>query len=509
MATGQNEQLFKLIKSLQKAEKRHFKLFITKLDSEKNPLIIKLFDFLDSSKQLDEKKLANKFKDLKPTDFLNLKRNLYGQILKSLRLLHSRHNIDIRIREQIDYAKILYGKGLYLQALKILDKVVPLAVQSKQEIILLEILEFEKLIESRHITRSRNVKNKVENLISLSNKYHTTIARTSGISNLSLMTQGLYIKMGIVKNDKEQFLVESYFKSNLPSVLNKNPGFYEEVLLHQSYVWYYYMLLNHEESLSHAIQWVDAFDKNPEMQHIDPDLYMRGMHYVLANNFYLKNKDDFKGWLIRFQKFAEANKSQFNETSKLLRFTYGSNAKINELLLLSRYDKTYELEKEIFAEMKDFELQIDSHRVKMLHYKFAWLKIALGDFQAAIDHLYYILQTKKGHLRQDLVCYAKLLNLIANFHLKNYALVNNLASSVRRAFDLENEMNPTISLILTMLNKKPSDNNYDVTLEKMVVKIEKTRTDKYSKRIFNYFDFYLWSKSLSDKSIMSEMYPFE
>ena len=509
MSTAQNDQLFKLIKSLQKAEKRHFKLYVNKLESDKSPLSIKLFDFLDTAKSLDEKKLSKRFESLKSADFLNLKRNLYSQILKSLRLLHSRHDKDIKIREQIDYAKILYGKGLYLQSLKILDRVVPLAVESKQEIILLEILEFEKLIESRHITRSRNVKNKVENLISLSNKYHTTIARTSGISNLSLMTQGLYIKMGIVKNDKEHFLVESYFKSNLPSVLSKNPGFYEEVLLHQSYVWYHYMLLNYEESLSHSIHWIDVFDRNPEMQLRDPDLYMRGMHYVLANNFYLKNKEDFKGWHKRFKKFIESNQKNFNETSKLLCFTYGGNAKINELLLFERYDKTSTLEKTLFLEMKNFELQIDSHRVKMFHYKFAWLKIALGKHQEAIDHLNYIIQTKKGHLRQDLVCYGKLLHLIANFHLKNYALVNNLSPSVRRAFDLENEMNSTISLIITLLNKKPSDNNYDITVDKLAKKVEKTLTDKYSKRIFNYFDFYLWSKSLIEKSTMSEIYPAE
>ena len=507
MPIAQNEQLFKLIKSLQKAEKRHFKLFLNKLESEKSPLLLRLFDFLDLSRSLDEKKLTKKFADLKSSDFINIKRNLYGLILKSLRQLHSRHDLDIKIREQIDYAKILYGKGLYLQSLKILDRVVPLAVESRQEIILLEILEFEKLIESRHITRSRNVKNKVENLISLSNKYHTSIARTSGISNLSLMTQGLYIKMGIVKNDKEHFLVESYFKSNLPRVLSKNPGFYEEVLLHQSYVWYHYMLLNNEESLSHAIQWVDVFDRNPEMQMMDPDLYMRGMHYVLTNNFYLKNKDDFKGWLSRFKKFNESNQHKFNETSKLLCFTYGSNAKINELLLLERYDQTSRLEKEIFEEIKKFELQIDSHRVMMIHYKFAWLKIAIGKYQEAIDHLNFIIQRKKGQLRKDLICFAKLLNLIANFHLKNFALVNNLAPGVRRAFDLENEMNSAISLIITMLNKTPSDNNYVTTIDKLLIKMEKTLTDKYSKRIFNYFDFHLWSRSLKEKSTMAEIYP--
>ena len=259
MPIAQNEQLFKLIQSLEKAEKRHFKLFVNRLDSNKNVMFLKLFELMEKSKTLDEKKIKESFPKIKPSDFVNLKRHLYSQILKSLRMLHSRHDIDIQIREQIDYAKILYGKSLYLQSLKLLDRIIPLAQASNQEILLLEILEFQKLIESRHITRSRKIKNKVEDLITLSTRSNVTISRTSEISNLSLMIQGLYIKMGYVKNDKERFLVESYFKSNLPSVLSKNPGFYEEVLLHQSHVWYFYMTLDYEKSLSRAIQWADSY----------------------------------------------------------------------------------------------------------------------------------------------------------------------------------------------------------------------------------------------------------
>jgi len=145
MSTAQNVQLFKLIKSLQKAEKRHFKLFANKLESDKSPLSIELFNFLDSAKSLDEKKLNKRFAKLTPANFLNVRRNLYRQILTSLRLLHSRHDKEIRIRENIDYAKILYGKGLYLQSLKILGKAEQWALEIKQQIMLLEILEFEKL----------------------------------------------------------------------------------------------------------------------------------------------------------------------------------------------------------------------------------------------------------------------------------------------------------------------------------------------------------------------------
>jgi hypothetical protein len=58
-----------------------------------------------------------------------------------------------QIREQIDFATILYNKGLYRQSLKILDKTKILALENDEKLAY-EIVEFEKLIESQYITRS-------------------------------------------------------------------------------------------------------------------------------------------------------------------------------------------------------------------------------------------------------------------------------------------------------------------------------------------------------------------
>ena len=59
---------------------------------------------------------------VKKQQLANVKAHLYKQILISLRLNPSHQNIRIQIREQLDFATILYHKGLYKQGLKILDK---------------------------------------------------------------------------------------------------------------------------------------------------------------------------------------------------------------------------------------------------------------------------------------------------------------------------------------------------------------------------------------------------
>ena len=145
-----------------KAEKRNFKLYVNRLQSKSDVKFVQLFDVVDKMKVWDDSIVFKKIPSIKKSQLANLKRHLYKQILISLRLIHIQKNVDIQIREQIDFARILYGKGLYIQSLKLLDRIQQIAEDNHQDILQLEILEFQKVIEERHITRSRQTSNKVE-----------------------------------------------------------------------------------------------------------------------------------------------------------------------------------------------------------------------------------------------------------------------------------------------------------------------------------------------------------
>ena len=102
MPIANKDQLFQLIKSLSKAEKRNFKLYVGRLDSNKNPLFLQLFDALDKLTEPDNSTLIKKMKNVDSSSLTNLKRHLYSQILTSLRLIHSKKDPSIQIRENID-----------------------------------------------------------------------------------------------------------------------------------------------------------------------------------------------------------------------------------------------------------------------------------------------------------------------------------------------------------------------------------------------------------------------
>src|SRR3954465_12764953 len=100
MSNRNSDILFQLVHSLEKAEKRHFKLYIKRSSAKEDLKIVRLFDALDHQDIYDEKLLLKRLPGTEKRQLYNLKTHLYGEILASLRLLKSADSIDLQLNEQ-------------------------------------------------------------------------------------------------------------------------------------------------------------------------------------------------------------------------------------------------------------------------------------------------------------------------------------------------------------------------------------------------------------------------
>lgn len=112
MADLQKDFLFVLIKSLSTSEKRQFKLYVNRLGINVDAKFLLLFSEMEKMKEYDEDIIISKKISTKQ-QLSNLKAHLYKQILVSLRMNPSLQNNRIQLREQLDFATILYQKGLH------------------------------------------------------------------------------------------------------------------------------------------------------------------------------------------------------------------------------------------------------------------------------------------------------------------------------------------------------------------------------------------------------------
>ena len=274
------DTLFQLIQSLERSEKRNFKLYITRNTGSADLKIVQLFDALDAMKQYDEELLLKKNSSLQKQQLSNLKAHLYREILASLRLLKQDDNVDLQIHEQLDFARILYNKGLYLQSLKVLEKVKEFTKSNNQATYLQQILFLEKKIEALHITRS--LQNRAEELSSEVDEVNRRVQLIGDLSNLSLQLYSWYIKNGHARNDEDRKNMELFLSHPAIEAAQAEKGFYERLYLYQCYCWHAFITQQFLSYYRYCQKWVDLFQSDEKMIAIETASYIKGLHNLLG-----------------------------------------------------------------------------------------------------------------------------------------------------------------------------------------------------------------------------------
>lgn len=262
MSNYNSDALFQLIKSLSKAEKRFFKVYVTRQKSGEDALFIKLFDIIDKQTTYNEKNILKKEKNIKPQQLSNLKANLYKQLLKCLRANNSIDDIDMNIRELLDNAKILYNKCLYEQCMRMLDKAKIIAEKFERPIFLFAIIELEKNLISNII--KTNIEQRVNKLTADGENILNKIRNINTFSNLSLSLESFYLKIGYIRDQKDFEIANSFLYSKMPIFKEEDLSFDEKIHLYHSLVSYYFFIQDFTRGYEYAKKWVLLFQSNPE-----------------------------------------------------------------------------------------------------------------------------------------------------------------------------------------------------------------------------------------------------
>ena len=485
------DALFILVKSLEKGEKRNFKLYAARNSASADLKIVTLFDALDKMKDYDEEELLRKNETIQKQQLSNLKAHLYDQILSSLRILKLSENIDLQIHEQLDHAKILYNKGLYLQSLRILDKIKTLTKQNNQVTFLLQVLFLEKKIESLHITRSMQDRAKqLSDEIDAANHRLELIAKTS---NLSLQLYGWYIQHGHARNEEDRVTLDALIQDPILEIVKNEEGFYEKLYLYQCYCWYGFITQDFLMHYRYAQKWVDLFEKEENMQLIESAQYIKGLHNLISAHFDLKNIDKFKETICILENFSESQIVLNNKNNLIQSFIYLYIAKINQHFLEGTFSEGLAMVPTMEEKLKDIELYIDSHRVLVFYYKIACLYFGAGDAEKTIDYLNSIINWKVN-LRDDLQCYARLLHLIAHYELGNTEVVAYLSKSVFR-FMAKMKNLGAVELVLFNFLRTAIQSGKEASFEILLQKLEPLEKSKLESRAFMYLDIISWLES--------------
>ncbi len=495
MSNRSQDILFQLIKSLEKAEKRHFKLYIKRSSANEDLKIVRLFDALDRMETYDEKILLKKLPGTEKRQLYNLKTHLYKQILASLRLLKSADSIDLQLNEQFDYAHILYKKGLFVQSLKILEKAKETANTHQKFYFLAQVIALEKRIENLHINRS--MQSRADQLAQEANVITRHIDVVARLSNLSLLLFSWFAQHGHARNEEDEAGVKKFMQDNLPSNVHELDGFYERLYLYQCYCWNAFIRQDFLEYYRYAQKWVDLFRSQPLMIRVETSHYIKGMHYLLNAHFDLRNYRRFADTLKEFEEFSATSRVQEHDNFRIQAFVYISTARINQHFMLGTFREGLAIVPEIEEKLEENALFLDLHRIMVMNYKIATLYFGSGDYSTSIDYLQKIIQ-ESGEIRTDLQCYARLLHLMAHFEIGNYELIEPLTKSVYRFMSKMKNLTVIEEEIFRFL--RHSFHNVPARklkpeLENLLQKIKHLEKNRFETRTLAYLDIISWVES--------------
>lgn len=496
--------LFGLIQSLTKAEKRNFKLYIRRLQKEGEVKFFQLFAILEKWDTYDEALLRKQLKIKTPHQLSNLKRNLYQHILTSLRLIRIKQDLDIQIRELINYAQILYGRGLYLQALRILDKAKSKARDHHQDLLHLEIVEFEKRIESRHITRSTN--KRMSGLIEESSDRARVNSNIVDWSNLKLELQRSFINYGHVRNGKAQDKMANDYAYCFSSVDIARMTFFEKIHYYQARYWLHYLLLDMEKCREVANEWVVLYRKAPKEIDEDVDSYLQALHALMIAAYYLGDLPTFTATSEQLDGFLRQRGKGVNENTEIIAFLYTQLARINECFIAADFKKALQLLPKIDAGIKKFKKLLDPHKVHILYYKIASIHLANGQPDLCVHYLQPIINAG-SHLRDDIIIYARLLLFMAHYEMKNLEVLEYLLASAGRLIQKSKGRNRLQKLCLRHFRKLSTAGPYeqDDRLREFMLELEPLQLNPFLRRAFLYLDVPLWVESLLARKSIAEL----
>lgn len=495
------EGVFELIKLMSKAEKRNFKLYSTRLDCNEGAKFLILFDCMDSMEQYDEAKVLALCPTISKQQLPNLKAHLYKQILVSLRMLNVQHSVALEIREQVDFVKILFDKGLYNEAQKLLDKVEKRAIEYELLSAVVDIVELQRNLKvlsySSEMTQAADTTAKAASVIS------ERLSNIATLSRLAVQCYALHQNLGFARSQKDLDRLNNYFKPRIEAFEGTEMNFTERFYYYQAKAWYNY--IGHKTAISYryALKWVAHFNSHPEMKEVMYDSYMRGYSQVLDGMFLMNKYSAFVRTLEEFEKESRTI-GQLNDNAMMISQGILFTGQLNKCLMAGTYKEGLWIAKNIDSYLKRYGERLTLHEKMPLYYKVASLYFGDGNYLKCIEYLSYIINVKDHNIRRDLQCYARMLNLMAHY---DAGLDFNIDYHIRSVYSFIVKMKDMTEMkeeLLTFFKSFGHINAIDLRREmkNLYDRLTPYESHRYERRTFYYIDLLSWLESkISGKSM--------
>ncbi|MCP4440564.1 MAG: hypothetical protein GY810_16585 [Aureispira sp.] len=484
-----SEELFFLIKSLTKSEKRYFKQYAHRHIIGEQNNYVELFDRIESQDKYNEQELKVELKDSSYVDYLAVaKRYLYQQVLESLHNYHQVHAIEEKIKKHIHFAKILWQKKLLKSATKELKKV----KKWIDDHFLWDYLP-EYTTMQRRILRSQKQLTPIEidKTYLFLEKGLFNLARSNDYWRKSHEIIGMhYAKVNVAESTTSKQLEQI---SQELKVMGLPTQPIAQIDYYKALATYRFMMGDAQGAVEYNQKLLNLFEENSYIINLEREQYIATLNNYLIDNHLLKNYEVLEKGILKLR--ALPKQKEFRGIPdlevKILELTY--SLQLNVYIAQGEFDKALEILPLLQKSIAKHKKRIALHYLLTFYYLIAYVYFRNKNYEMSLGWLEKIRQPRYKNLLEELMIATNRLYLITHFELGNYLLLDSLIAAVKRVHaklrspsKLEQLLFKYIKKLINTVESKKQKALYTAFAKDLLA------IKQEEQRAWNYFDYNQW-----------------
>ena len=499
-----NNDLFLLIQSLSKAEKRHFRLLQKGETTKKD--YIRLFDFLLKQQSYNIPAIKEHFK---ANGFIKrlpaVKLYLYNSILKSLRALSNNQSITQQVHGLIADTELLYKKGLYNQCVILLSRAKTLADDNEINFLRLQILRIQRRYaieqfkqmkiyspvairkEELTILKQMEMVNKNE---ALANALHTVLFKEG-----SIRTTAEYEGVKEIRDKAKAYAKDSkiaFRAAFLNLYLNGAAAF---------------LLGNIKEAIDFGGKQISIWEENPQQLLKNPSEYIKSFNTLFQRALRLNQDDVFEKNINRLESFMVKIKEKKNVPLEVLGFVRITSNYLYYYTKKGMFEKAVAYYNSIQVDIKKYTPYMDEWAIIEQQFFVAYSYFGNKELSNAKKWLNKILNEPKLSLKTDLQVVCRIFEIVIYIDQDDIESAENRIPRLYRFLSELGRLYPFEQAILNCLQLLVDTNGNYQTLNHTAYNKElaqiKKGTVTYSS--FDYFDAHSWLVAKKENMDLSEV----
>jgi hypothetical protein len=494
-----SNELFDLISTLTKSEKRFFKLQSSLQSGDKN--YIRLFDLIEKMTSYDEDSVKKTFKGEKFINHLPSEKNhLYKLILKSLRGYYSETSISSSLTQEIKNIEILYHKGLFDECHKFLERAKKIAVKYEKFYYLFELISWEKTLLEEAFENGQFV-----NLDALIEEEQEVLAK---LQNLTLY-HALYSKInsvfrsgGYSRTAENARIIDEI--ENHPLIKGKNTALSNRAATICYYTQGFCCIANGkpEMALEKYLRVKQILDEQPELRSDLSKRYIRTLSQIAQCHLELKHFDAADAAIALLEALQGQDGFETPDAEERI-FAEVALNKLKSYILSARFTQGVQALTPVAEELKLKESKLQKEIALRLYYYMAYLHFGAGQHNKALHWLNRVNNDNENDLRQDLYGYARLFNIVIHYELGNGDLLEYAIKSTSRFLQKRMRDFNAEKLILDQFKKLIRAAGATAVSEQLIEfrsKLDDLLSSEDSHVLIKYFDFPVWLDAKIEKT---------